>query len=239
MWYSKKIFVRGVVRGIHFWISLLQRLSPEGGQNWHRWPSPMCCYMHKSHLYTTLTHHSGRKQRLCQSHLPYWVTFLRLAQLSYWEQLAPPSRQLRDRIDKILCFHPLAHLIHTLLKNKIGQKKFLSEGWEGVYIFNNFLRPWDVLTSYDVKNVDEYSRKYNWPCRMRTHRPIARYTHICMILKKNCQRGRRGYTFFTSFETMRRIDVIWRHKTSLYSKTAFYHAECEKFCKKWFLNVSP
>ena len=60
----KKFFVRGVVRGIHFCISLLQRLSPEGGQNWHKWPSPMCYYMHKSHLYTTLTHQSGRKQRL-------------------------------------------------------------------------------------------------------------------------------------------------------------------------------
>ena len=179
MWYSKKIFVRGVVRGIHFWISLLQRLSPEGGQNWHRWPSPMCCYMHKSHLYTTLTHHSGRKQRLCQSHLPYWVTFLRLAQLPYWEQLAPPSRQLRDRIDKILCFHPLAHLIHTLLKNKIGQKKFLSEGWEGVYIFNNFLRPWDVLTSYDVtkrqntrllksNSMQKIRKFYKWAIQVKT-----------------------------------------------------------------------
>ena len=62
--YRKKIFVRGVVRGIHFEKSLLQRLSPEGGQNWHKWPSPMCYYMHKSHLYTTLTHQSGRKQRL-------------------------------------------------------------------------------------------------------------------------------------------------------------------------------
>ena len=45
----------------------------------------------------------------CQSHLPYWVTFLRLAQLPFWEQLALPSCQLRGRIDKILCFHPLAH----------------------------------------------------------------------------------------------------------------------------------
>ena len=62
--YSKKIFVRGVLRGIHFYISLEQRLSPEGGQNCHKSPSPMCYYMHKSHLYTTLTRQSGRKQRL-------------------------------------------------------------------------------------------------------------------------------------------------------------------------------
>ena len=41
------------------------------------------------------------------------------------------------------------------------------------------------------------------------------------------------------FETMRRLDVIWRQKTSKYSFVAFYHAECEKFCTKLFLNASP
>ena len=62
--YRKKIFVRGVVRGIHFEKSLLQRLSPEGGQNWHKLPSHMSYNMPESNKNTTFAHHSGRKQRL-------------------------------------------------------------------------------------------------------------------------------------------------------------------------------
>ena len=60
--YSKKIFVRGVVRGIDFEKSLLERLSPEGGQNWHKLPSHTSYNMPKSNKNTSLAHHSGRKQ---------------------------------------------------------------------------------------------------------------------------------------------------------------------------------
>ena len=91
-----------------------------------------------------------------------------------------PVGALQGRRDSIIPFYPQInnHIvnmavpawIHTLLKNKIGQN--------------------------GSKNVDKYPRKCNWPCRMHTHGPIARYTHICMVLKKNFrQRGRRGYTF--------------------------------------------
>ena len=60
--YQKKIFVREVVRGIDFEKSLLERLSPEGGQNWHKLPSHMSYNMPKSNKNTSLAHHSGRKQ---------------------------------------------------------------------------------------------------------------------------------------------------------------------------------
>ena len=47
------------------------------------------------------------------------------------------------------------------------------------------------LTSYDVKNLDTHSNKYNWPLRMHTHTSIDRYTPFFRVLKKNfCQRGR-------------------------------------------------
>ena len=76
--YQKKIFVRGVVRGIDFEKSLLERLSPEGGQNWHKLPSHMSYNMPKSNKNTSLAHPSGKKQRLfvnLASHLR--VTLLR------------------------------------------------------------------------------------------------------------------------------------------------------------------
>ena len=60
--YQKKIFVRGAIRGIDFEKSLLERLSPEGGQNWHKLPSHTSYNMHKSNKNTSLAHHSGRKQ---------------------------------------------------------------------------------------------------------------------------------------------------------------------------------
>jgi len=60
--YQKKIFVRGAIRGIDFEKSLLERLSPEGGQNWHKLPSHTSYNMPKSNKNTSLAHHSGRKQ---------------------------------------------------------------------------------------------------------------------------------------------------------------------------------
>ena len=60
--YPKKFFVRGAIKGIDFEKSLLERLSPEGGQNWHKLPSHMSFNMHKSNKNTSLAHHSGRKQ---------------------------------------------------------------------------------------------------------------------------------------------------------------------------------
>ena len=58
--YQKKIFVREVVRGIDFEKSLLERLSPEGGQNWHKLTSHMCSNMHQTNKNTTLTQLGGR-----------------------------------------------------------------------------------------------------------------------------------------------------------------------------------
>ena len=58
----KKKIVREVVRAIDFEKSLLERLSPEGGQNWHKLPSHTSYNMHKSNKNTSLAHHSGRKQ---------------------------------------------------------------------------------------------------------------------------------------------------------------------------------
>ena len=58
--YPKKIFVRGAIRGIDFEKSLLERLSPEGGQNWHKLPSHMSYNMYKSNKYTSLTQLGGR-----------------------------------------------------------------------------------------------------------------------------------------------------------------------------------
>ena len=70
--YPKKIFVRGAIRGIDFEKSLLERLSPEGGQNWHKLPSHTSFNMHKSNKNTSLAHHSGRKQRLLSIQPPTW-----------------------------------------------------------------------------------------------------------------------------------------------------------------------
>ena len=60
----KKNFVRGVVRGIYFYICLLQRLSRERGQNWHMLPLYTCYNMHKSNKNTILTQPSGRIQSI-------------------------------------------------------------------------------------------------------------------------------------------------------------------------------
>ena len=62
LYVPKKNFVRGAIRGIDFEKSLLERLSPEGGQNWHKLPSHTSYNMHKSNKNTSLAHHSGRKQ---------------------------------------------------------------------------------------------------------------------------------------------------------------------------------
>ena len=58
--YQEKIFVRGVVRGIDFENSLLERLSPEGGQNWHKLPSHTSYNMYKSNKNTSLTQLGGQ-----------------------------------------------------------------------------------------------------------------------------------------------------------------------------------
>ena len=72
----KKI-VRGAIRGIDFEKSLLERLSPEGGQNWHKLPSHTSYNMPKSNKNTSLAHHSGRKQRLfVKYYLPLGGTLL-------------------------------------------------------------------------------------------------------------------------------------------------------------------
>ena len=53
--YRKKIFVRGVVRGIYFEKSLRERLSPERGQNWHDLTLHKCSNTCKSNQNTSLT----------------------------------------------------------------------------------------------------------------------------------------------------------------------------------------
>ena len=102
--YSKKFFVRGVVRGIHFYISLLQRLSPEGGQNWHDLTLHKCSNTCKSNQNTSLTQPYGRKQRLLAksplvlNHIPCYTTF---------------KTAFGDRLEvkrgKSPCNHPLEH----------------------------------------------------------------------------------------------------------------------------------
>ena len=106
-----------------------------------------------------------------------WIMVKEVCQMVKTENFVNhwPAGALQGRRDSIIPFYPqinnhivnmaIPAWIHTLLKNKIGQN--------------------------GSKNVDTYPRKCNWPCRMHTHWPIARYTHICMVLKKNFrQRGR-------------------------------------------------
>ena len=107
-----------------------------------------------------------------------------------------PVGALQGRRDSIIPFYPqinnhivnmaIPAWIHTLLKNKIGQKKFLSEGWEGVYIFNNFLRPWDVLTSYDVikrQNTPLLKSNSMWKIRKFYKWAIQVKTRCCSLPK--------------------------------------------------------
>ena len=101
---SKKIFVRGVVRGIYFQKSLRERLSPEGGQNWHDLTLHKCSNTCKSNQNTSLTQPYGRKQRLLAksplvlNHIPCYTTF---------------KTAFGDRLEvkrgKSPCNHPLEH----------------------------------------------------------------------------------------------------------------------------------
>ena len=101
---SKKIFVRGVVRGIYFEKSLRERLSPEGGQNWHDLTLHKCSNTCKSNQNTSLTQPYGRKQRLLAksplvlNHIPCYTTF---------------KTAFGDRLEvkrgKSPCNHPLEH----------------------------------------------------------------------------------------------------------------------------------
>ena len=112
--YQKKIFVRGVVRGIDFEKSLLERLSPEGGQNWHKLPSHTSYNMPKSNKNTSLAHHSGRKQRLfVKYYLPLGGHFF-VPQSSLRRHDWLLIDQLRGRNDKSLCFHPLKHFLYHI-----------------------------------------------------------------------------------------------------------------------------
>jgi len=101
---SKKNFVRGVVRGIYFEKSLRERLSPEGGQNWHDLTLHKCSNTCKSNQNTSLTQPYGRKQRLLAksplvlNHIPCYTTF---------------KTAFGDRLEvkrgKSPCNHPLEH----------------------------------------------------------------------------------------------------------------------------------
>ena len=74
----------------------------EGGQNWHKLPLYMCCNMHKSNKYTSLTQPYGRKQRLLPksplvlNHIPCYTTF----KTAFWDRLEVKS-------NKRPCNHPL------------------------------------------------------------------------------------------------------------------------------------
>ena len=127
--YSKKIFVRGVVRGIDFEKSLLERLSPEGGQNWHKLPSHMSYNMHKSNKNTSLAHHSGRKQGFLSTSPPTlngltWPAF----KATYWDRLALGC-QLRGEYDKITCFHPLEHFLYHIQSFEVQESSFSHTFW--------------------------------------------------------------------------------------------------------------
>ena len=108
---SKKIFVRGVIRGIYFYICLLQRLSREGGQNRHMLPLYTSFNMHKSNKNTTLTQPSGRIQSILSWSPPILSDdSLSGLETSFWEWLALAC-QLRCKNEKILCIHPLEHFL--------------------------------------------------------------------------------------------------------------------------------
>ena len=114
LYVSKNKFVREAIRGIDFEKSLLERLSPEGGQNWHKLPSHTSFNMHKSNKNTSLAHHSGRKQGFLSTSPPTmnglsWPAF----KATFWDRLALAC-QLRGEYDKITCFHPLEHFLYHI-----------------------------------------------------------------------------------------------------------------------------
>ena len=117
LYISKKNFRQRGRWGYIFWICLLQRLSPEGGQNWHKLPLYMCCNMHKSNKYTSLTQPYGRKQRLLPksplvlNHIPCYTTF----KTAFWDRLEVKS-------NKRPCNHPLNYFRQLVLVKFCTQK---------------------------------------------------------------------------------------------------------------------
>ena len=114
---SKKNFVRGVVRGIYFEKSLRERLSPEGGQNWHDLTLHKCSNTCKSNQNTSLTQPYGRKQRLLAksplvlNHIPCYTTF----KTAFGDRL-------EVKIGKRPCNHPLNYFRQLVLVKFRTQK---------------------------------------------------------------------------------------------------------------------
>ena len=121
--WSKKNFVRGAFRGIYFYISPFQNLSPEGGQIMAYTCIHMSYILHKSNKNTNLTQPSGRLQGICviftshfedvsSSGLPTSQAPSRTAQTILWCMTGPRGTQLRCKNDKIPCIHPLEYFLY-------------------------------------------------------------------------------------------------------------------------------
>ena len=100
---QKKILSEGSL-GVYISKNPSERLSPEGGQNWHDLTLHKCSNTCKSNQNTSLTQPYGRKQRLLAksplvlNHIPCYTTF---------------KTAFGDRLEvkrgKSPCNHPLEH----------------------------------------------------------------------------------------------------------------------------------
>ena len=112
LYISKKNSSEGSL-GVYF----LNMSLTEGGQNWHKLPLYMCCNMHKSNKYTSLTQPYGRKQRLLPksplvlNHIPCYTTF----KTAFWDRLEVKS-------NKRPCNHPLNYFRQLVLVKFRTQK---------------------------------------------------------------------------------------------------------------------